>query len=429
MSELEVRERGGMGIHRSLKNSRPEAMRVRTPPLSSEDDLLEQLWLERHSLDGETAYCPKCRKTRKFKRYRTRQSRRSWTCTACGHHIHPTAGTVFEKSSMPLSDWAHVVAVVRDSDDGHVNAKQVERHLHCNYKTARRMIASARTYLSEDFCACGCGEKLSRINLQAKAGARLGLTPYGTGRRFGREPQHIRQVFKNQVAFVSGHWHRSPAGREWGEKLGDFLHATPGLIAWNAEQKRQGTLREAERSAGKERRRVQRELDKERRRALSAARWWDRKRVEVSLDAAPFAGEGVEMYERVVTDRVEDPASLAIRDYEAETLRQIVGDMSPEDVERMTAWDLERLRGRLAAAGLAPAGVQVQERERLQAPVRHAGETIKKVPSIPGKKKRREKVAHKAANRARGNSNRPSQKPRDDVRDLRRLRQRERDEA
>lgn len=41
-----------------------------------------------------------------------------------------------------------------------------------------------------------------------------------------------------------------------------------------------------------------------------------------------------------------------------------------------------------------------------------AGVGYAKAPLIPGKKTRRQKVEHKAANRNRGNSNRPSQKPR-----------------
>src|SRR4051794_24295401 len=60
---------------------------------------LEFLWRSRHSEDGEHAHCPKCETMRSFKRYETSQRRQSWTCTACGHHVHPTAGTIFHKSS------------------------------------------------------------------------------------------------------------------------------------------------------------------------------------------------------------------------------------------------------------------------------------------------------------------------------------------
>jgi transposase-like protein len=107
---------------------------------------LEYLWRERYSKDGENAHCPKCDQTRRFKRYDTKQRRQSWTCTGCGHHIHPTAGTIFEKSSRPLTDWFYVMYLVSTSRCG-IAAKQVERELGCNYKTAWRMLNRVRNEL------------------------------------------------------------------------------------------------------------------------------------------------------------------------------------------------------------------------------------------------------------------------------------------
>jgi transposase len=107
---------------------------------------LQWLWRERHAPDGEHAHCPKCDQERSFKRYATRQQRQSWTCTACGHHIHPTAGTIFAKSSRPLTDWFYVMYLVSSSRCG-IAAKQVERELGCNYKTAWRMLNKVRNEL------------------------------------------------------------------------------------------------------------------------------------------------------------------------------------------------------------------------------------------------------------------------------------------
>lgn len=107
---------------------------------------LQWLWRERHSKDGEHAYCPKCETERSFKRYETTQRRQSWTCTACGHHVHPTAGTIFEKSSRPLTDWFYCMFLVSSSRCG-VAAKHVERELGCNYKTAWRMLNLVRNEL------------------------------------------------------------------------------------------------------------------------------------------------------------------------------------------------------------------------------------------------------------------------------------------
>ena len=58
---------------------------------------LEHLWRARYSDDGEHADCPKCgREQVPFRKYATAQGRQSWTCTQCGHHVHPTAGTIFQ---------------------------------------------------------------------------------------------------------------------------------------------------------------------------------------------------------------------------------------------------------------------------------------------------------------------------------------------
>src|SRR5215211_395895 len=70
-----------------------------------DDACLEWLWRKRFSPDGAHAYCPKCEQERTFKRYATKQRRQSWACTTCGHFLHPTAGTIFHKSSTSLHLW------------------------------------------------------------------------------------------------------------------------------------------------------------------------------------------------------------------------------------------------------------------------------------------------------------------------------------
>jgi transposase-like protein len=109
---------------------------------------LQFLWRERHSADGEHAYCPKCEQERSFKRYETKQQRQSWTCTGCGHHLHPTAGTIFHKSSTSLSLWFYATFLVSSSRCG-ISAKHLERELGCNYKTAWRMFNKIRNVLME----------------------------------------------------------------------------------------------------------------------------------------------------------------------------------------------------------------------------------------------------------------------------------------
>lgn len=110
---------------------------------------LEHLWRTRYSSDGEHAECPKCERERVFKRYATAQQRQSWTCTGCGHHVHPTAGTIFHRSSTSLRLWFHAMYLMTSTRCG-ISAKQLERELGVHYKTAWRMFNKIRTELMSD---------------------------------------------------------------------------------------------------------------------------------------------------------------------------------------------------------------------------------------------------------------------------------------
>jgi len=109
---------------------------------------LDWLWRNRYSYDGTNAHCPKCEEVRAFARYDTAQSRQSWTCTACGHHIHPTAGTIFHKSSTSLHLWFYAMYLMTSTRCG-ISAKQLERELGVTYKTAWRMAHLIRHELME----------------------------------------------------------------------------------------------------------------------------------------------------------------------------------------------------------------------------------------------------------------------------------------
>src|SRR5919204_1480531 len=114
-----------------------------------DNSCLEWLWRTRHAADGETAYCPKCDRERRFKRYACATRRQSWTCTACGHHVHPTAGTIFHKSSTSLHLWFYAMYILASTRCA-ISAKQLERELGVNYKTAWRMFTKIRNYLMAD---------------------------------------------------------------------------------------------------------------------------------------------------------------------------------------------------------------------------------------------------------------------------------------
>ena len=75
-------------------------------------------------------------------------SRKSYSCANCGHHVHPTAGTIYHKSSTPLTDWFYAVYLMASTRCG-ISAKQLERELGVTYKTAWRMFKMIRSMLDE----------------------------------------------------------------------------------------------------------------------------------------------------------------------------------------------------------------------------------------------------------------------------------------
>lgn len=107
---------------------------------------LHWLWMQRFSPDGERANCPKCEVERKF--HRT-ESRPSYSCDHCGHHIHPTAETMFHKSSTSLQLWFYAIYLMTSTRCG-MSAKQLEREIGVGYKTAWRMLNLIRNELMDD---------------------------------------------------------------------------------------------------------------------------------------------------------------------------------------------------------------------------------------------------------------------------------------
>lgn len=109
------------------------------------DDSVCLEWLK-NSRWPEGIHCEKC--GRITKHYLV-VSRKSYSCQECGHHVHPTANTMFHKSSTPLTQWFYAVFLMASTRCG-ISAKQVERELGVTYKTAWRMCNLIREQLADD---------------------------------------------------------------------------------------------------------------------------------------------------------------------------------------------------------------------------------------------------------------------------------------
>jgi hypothetical protein len=69
--------------------------------------------------------------------------------TGCGHHVHPTAGTIFHKSSTSLHLWFYAIYLITSTRCG-ISAKHLERELGIRYKTAWRMFNKIRNQLMDE---------------------------------------------------------------------------------------------------------------------------------------------------------------------------------------------------------------------------------------------------------------------------------------
>ena len=63
------------------------------------------------------------------------QRNRIFQCLACGKQFSATSGTIFNDSHLPLTKWFMAIALICEAKKG-MSAKQVERHLGVNYRTA-----------------------------------------------------------------------------------------------------------------------------------------------------------------------------------------------------------------------------------------------------------------------------------------------------
>lgn len=87
--------------------------------------------------------CPNCGVVGKLTRI---EGRRAFACKE-GCHIYPCAGTVFEKSSTPLTDWFYAMYLMTATRNV-VSAKELQRQLGVTYKCAWRIGHQLRELMS-----------------------------------------------------------------------------------------------------------------------------------------------------------------------------------------------------------------------------------------------------------------------------------------
>ena len=108
----------------------------------NDDTCLDYIFNQKY---GKTYQCTACHKTG-F--YRVKK-RKCYACAWCGQQIHPTAGTIFHKSSTKLTNWFYALFLASQSKNG-VSAKALERQLGVTYKCAWRIARKIRELMSQE---------------------------------------------------------------------------------------------------------------------------------------------------------------------------------------------------------------------------------------------------------------------------------------
>lgn len=96
----------------------------------------------------DTLHSRECSCGGTYTRLKGKDKRKKYQCSKCRFQISPTAGTIFEKSSTPLTLWFHAIFIFSNAKSG-ISAKELERQLGVTYKTAWRILKLIRQSLSQ----------------------------------------------------------------------------------------------------------------------------------------------------------------------------------------------------------------------------------------------------------------------------------------
>src|SRR3989344_105059 len=122
-------------------------------------------------------------------RFKRIESRRQYHCSRCSRHIAPTAGTIFEKSKVPLTLWFHVLMMFSNAKSG-LAAKTIQRDLEITYKCAWRMGHLIRGALKQS------DEPL-------RGEVELDLAYFGGKRSAGKNQEYLKDVFRAKTRVLA----------------------------------------------------------------------------------------------------------------------------------------------------------------------------------------------------------------------------------
>ena len=89
-----------------------------------------------------------CRKCGKDSTFHKLADRRAFSCSHCGNHVYPCAGTIFQDSRTPLQTWFYAIYLFIATRHG-VSGKELQRTLGVTYKTAWRIGQQIRDLMTK----------------------------------------------------------------------------------------------------------------------------------------------------------------------------------------------------------------------------------------------------------------------------------------
>jgi len=133
-----------MTTRRPSQDSNIQAFSVREffTTFPTDDACLNRIMEVRY---GFKHICGKCGVDASFHKI---TGRRAFACAACGDHVYPCAGTIFQDSRTPLQTWFYAIYLFIATRHG-VSGKELQRTLGVTYKTARRIGQQIRDLMTK----------------------------------------------------------------------------------------------------------------------------------------------------------------------------------------------------------------------------------------------------------------------------------------
>ncbi len=115
-----------------VSNVQPFSVREFFTEFADDDACLKRVMEVRYGLRHVCSHCGKDATFHKL------AGRPAYSCAACGAHVYPCSGTIFQDSHTPLQTWFYAIYLFIATRHG-VSGKELQRTLGVTYKTAWRI--------------------------------------------------------------------------------------------------------------------------------------------------------------------------------------------------------------------------------------------------------------------------------------------------